>query len=129
MYSLCFDAVKTGICVFFWLTTNYRRGRVCLMCESLRYASHNTSHVSQGASHASHDHRFNVKNNQIINNYSLKSRFAARYIFCRYSPGLKSFSIYSLSDLNNTFCGLLCVFWYSMFLNFQYFRFTNGGQT
>ena len=38
-------------------------------------------------------------------------------------------SIYSLSDLNNTFCGLLCVFGYSIFLDFQYFRFANGGET
>ena len=35
------------------------------------------------------------------------------------------FSIHSLSVLNNTFCGLLCPFWYSIFLDFQYFRFTN----
>ena len=37
--------------------------------------------------------------------------------------------MYSLSDLNNTFCDLLCVFWCSIFLDFQYFRFTNGGET
>ena len=27
--------------------------------------------------------------------------------------------MYSLGDLNKTFDGLLCVFWYSIFLDFQ----------
>ena len=68
-----------------------------------------------------------AQNGRIFNNYSLKSRWIA----AEYSTEIEKnncFSIHSLSDLNNTFCGLLCVFWYSI-LDFQYFRFTNGGET
>ena len=57
--------------------------------------------------------KFEIRTGNIFNNFSLKSRWIAA----------------SLSDLKNTFCGLLCVFWYSIILNFHYFRFTNGGET
>ena len=78
----------------------------------------------------------------INNNYLLKSRgIAAEYLASReavrlnilpLSPRLKSIIVlvYTQAVISTTlFCGLLCVFWYSIFLDFQYFCFTNGGKT
>ena len=62
---------------------------------------------------------------------NLESRKVARVNILPLSLRLKRIivlnSIYSLSDLNNIFCGLYCVSWYSIFLDFRYF--TNANET
>ena len=54
----------TGVLLMCEPASHASHNGVCLMCEPASHIASHASHASQGASHSSH--RFNVKNNQIM---------------------------------------------------------------